>query len=232
MSSDPRTHRLTRHLPVALSFVAGYVDVCAFIALFGLFIAQITGTYIIAGASLVMHDPGLFPKLMAIPVFMAGAAVATMVARMNRRGLVITLAMELVLLAIFLAAGLAGAPTANPDSPANLIAAFAGFSAMGTQSALVRIYFAGAPSTNVMTTTSSQIAIDAADLLLARHRPDNARTEAARKRMRETLPCVGAFLVGAFAGAYAYAFLHWWCIAMAIAIVAAMVVAAWRTERG
>ena len=33
-----------------LSIVAGYVDSCTFLGLFGLFVAQVTGSYVAAGA--------------------------------------------------------------------------------------------------------------------------------------------------------------------------------------
>jgi uncharacterized membrane protein YoaK (UPF0700 family) len=224
--------RVVALVPVALCFVAGYVDVCAFIALFGTFVAQITGTYVIAGAALVTHDPGIVAKLLAIPVFMVGAAVATVIARVSGDThpppLVIALLLEFFLLACFLAGGLAGAASNAPDSAAHLFAAIAGYSAMGVQSALVRIFFVGAPSTNVMTTTTSQIAIDAADVLLAR-RWSIPGGDAARARLIRTLPFVAAFLVGAAAGALAFAALQWWSVAVAIAIVFASAICAWRS---
>ena len=104
MSEERRAPKL-RAVPIALCFVAGYVDACAFIALFGTFIAQITGTYIIAGAALVTHEPGVVTKLLAIPVFMGGAAVATVIARTvsakHPSALVISLLLEFVLLLCF-----------------------------------------------------------------------------------------------------------------------------------
>ena len=49
---------IPRTVPSALSFVAGYVDGCTFLALFGLFVAQATGSFVIAGAQLVVADDG------------------------------------------------------------------------------------------------------------------------------------------------------------------------------
>ena len=231
MNGEGRWPKL-RLLPIALCFVAGYIDACAFIALFGTFVAQITGTYIIAGATLVTHEPGVLTKVLAIPVFMAGAAIATLIARTapgaHPLQLVTSLLLEFVLLLVFLFSGLSAAQTSSPDATGNVIAAIAGFAAMGVQSALVRIFYVGAPSTNVMTMATSQIAIDTTDVLLSRRFPDPARTDAARRRLYETLPHVAAFLVGATAGALAFGSLHWWSVAFAIAIVLATVFGALR----
>lgn len=40
-----------------LSFVAGYVDGCTYLALFGLFVAQVTGSFVLTGAQLVTPSP-------------------------------------------------------------------------------------------------------------------------------------------------------------------------------
>ncbi|MGZ3411735.1 MAG: YoaK family protein [Xanthobacteraceae bacterium] len=219
-------------LPVALCFVAGFIDVCAFIALFGTFVAQITGTYIIAGAVLVTHDPGVIIKLLAIPVFMAGAASATIVSRTlkgsNPPPLVVALFIEFALLTAFLVFIILGSATSDPNSPPHLLAAVAGFAAMGVQSALVRIFYAGVPSTNVMTTATSQIAIDVADVWLARGQRGITHVDAARRRLADTVPHVLAFLVGALAGAAAYAALQWQSVIVALAIVLAAALVAWR----
>ena len=38
-------------VPALLSFVAGYIDSCMFLALFGLFVAQVTGSFVLACSS-------------------------------------------------------------------------------------------------------------------------------------------------------------------------------------
>ena len=43
---------LPKAMPMLLSFVAGYVDSYTYLALFGLFAAQVTGSFVIAGAEL------------------------------------------------------------------------------------------------------------------------------------------------------------------------------------
>src|ERR1700752_4944378 len=73
-------------LPMLLSFVAGYVDSYTYLALFGLFVAQVTGSFIIAGAELVRHDYGVAGKLLAIPAFLAAAAVTAAVIGLPEAG--------------------------------------------------------------------------------------------------------------------------------------------------
>ena len=52
-----------------LSYVAGFVDVLGFVALFGLFTNHVTGNIVMIGGLLTTHADGLIPKLLAIPVF-------------------------------------------------------------------------------------------------------------------------------------------------------------------
>jgi uncharacterized membrane protein YoaK (UPF0700 family) len=74
-------------IPPLLSFVAGYVDGCMYLALFGLFVAQVTGSFVLAGAQLVTRDPSVVVKVIGIPVlFVAGVATTLMVRSMERRG--------------------------------------------------------------------------------------------------------------------------------------------------
>src|SRR5277367_6187105 len=64
-----------RLVPALLSFVAGYVDIYTFLALFGLFVAQVTGSFVTAGAELVTHDLGITGKVLAIVAFLFAAAL-------------------------------------------------------------------------------------------------------------------------------------------------------------
>ena len=58
-----RESPLPKSKPMLLSFVAGYVDSYTYLALFGLFAAQVTGSFVIAGAEFVTHDYGIAGKL-------------------------------------------------------------------------------------------------------------------------------------------------------------------------
>jgi uncharacterized membrane protein YoaK (UPF0700 family) len=223
-----------RAMPILLSFVAGYIDSCTFLALFGLFVAQVTGSFVLAGTQLVTHEQGSLLKLLAIPVFFLAGVATTIIVRRSgpaRSALPATLTLEAALLAGLLAAWLVGAPFSGPNAPAALLASVFGLSAMGVQSALVRLQ--GLPSTNVMTTNTTQLAIDATELALTwrarRAAPADPTLAAdhaqAKARCMVLWPIVLGFLVGTLVGALAYARLDLWCMLFAIVLVAAL--AAW-----
>jgi uncharacterized membrane protein YoaK (UPF0700 family) len=64
---------------VTLSIIAGFLDACTYLALFGLFVAQVTGSFVMIGTRSVSGTSGAM-ALLAIPVFFAGGALATVVA--------------------------------------------------------------------------------------------------------------------------------------------------------
>jgi uncharacterized membrane protein YoaK (UPF0700 family) len=227
-------------VPVLLSLLAGYVDSCTFLALFGLFVAQVTGSFVLAGTQLVEHENGGLVKLTAIPAFFLACVVVTVMAgpaaRRARAALAGALALETVLLAgLFIALRL-GAPIASPNDAAAVCASLCGLAAMGVQSGLVRLLIRGAPSTNVMTTNTSQLAVDATELFLmmrARRRaPDDAALAAEHAQVRERLerlwPVVLGFLAGTIVGALAFAQLRVWSVLAPIALAAALAVWALR----
>jgi uncharacterized membrane protein YoaK (UPF0700 family) len=227
-------------VPVLLSFVAGYVDSCTFLALFGLFVAQVTGSFVLAGTGLVTHDYAVV-KLLAIPVFFLAGVVATVMvrsaARRGRAALPTILVLEAALLAGLLACWLGGRPLSDPNALSVLLASLSGLSAMGIQSALVRLVAKDCPSTNVMTMNTTQLAIDATDFVMSwralRRAPADAETASAYTQVRDRLRGLGTivlgFLVGTITGAVAYQRLDLWCVLVAIAIVLAL--AGWTRGR-
>src|SRR5215510_14125171 len=84
-----------RAVPILLAAVAGFVDACTFLGLFGFFVAQVTGS------------PGAL-ALLAVPLFFAGGVAATLAAiagqAVARSALAAALALETVLLIGFTAA--------------------------------------------------------------------------------------------------------------------------------
>ena len=227
-------------VPALLSFIAGYVDSCTFLALFGLYVAQLTGSFVLVGTETVVHDSGAAIKLFAIPMFgIAGAATTVLVrASRARAALPATLALEAALLVGLVVSWRIGAPFTGRGDAAVFCASLCGLSAMGVQSALVRLLIKGCPSTNVMTTNTTLFAVDATDLVIAwraqRRAPGDAAAAAAYRQVRDRFgmlwPIVLGFVVGTVGGAVAYARLDLWCLLLAIAAVSAL--ALWARTRG
>ena len=229
-----------RIVPALLSFAAGYVDACTFLALFGLYVAQVTGSFVVAGAELVAHDEGFLIKVLAIPVFFAAGVFTTILAQVLRRrghsALVWTLALECALIASLLVLGLLVPFRHEPNAPLTLLAAMLGLSAMGVQSAAVRVLLPGVASTNVMTTNTTLFAIDFGELLLGwygRRKGDAdaaAQFSAARERLADLIPLGLGFLFGTALGAIGYVWLGLWCLVLILAELLALIVWAARRE--
>ncbi len=109
---------------------------------------------------------------------------------------------------------------------------------MGVQSTLVRLLLRGVPQTNVMTGNSTQLAIEATEILYARFRPRRvaadpalaAQVEEARQRFATVFLVLSGFLVGALLGALAYAYAGPWSACLAILVVAGLI--AWSAKHG
>ena len=225
---------LPRAVPMLLSFVAGYVDSYAYLALFGLFAAQVTGSFVIAGAELVRHDTGVAGKLLAIVAFVASAAVtAALIALARARGgapLPWMLGLEAALLAAFVAIILLVPNIAGADDWRGIAAGLFAASAMGAQSVLVRLLMKGIPQTNVMTGNMTQLGIAITDIIVAWRQFAGSRHDSLARREYHTvrdqllivLSVAVGFLVGASAGAIAFMVTGVRGALLAVAIVIAL----------
>ena len=141
------------------------------LTLFGLFAAQVTGSFVIAGAELVRHDAGVAGKLLAIVAFIAAAAItAALIALARERGyapMPWMLALEAVLLAVFVAIIWLGPDVKAATDWPGIIAGLFAACAMGAQSVLVRLLMKGIPQTNVMTGNMTQLGIALTDIVMA-----------------------------------------------------------------
>jgi uncharacterized membrane protein YoaK (UPF0700 family) len=230
-------------MPMLLSFVAGYVDSYTYLALFGLFAAQVTGSFVIAGAELVTHDYGIAGKLLAIIAFIVAAALTAALIGMARDGgraaLPWMLALETVLLAAFVAIILFGPPIKNARDWHGIIAGLFAAMAMGAQSVLVRLLMKGIPQTNVMTGNMTQLGIATTEIILARRRFAHSRHdptavrefEEVRSQLLLVLSIAVGFLVGAACGAVAFAVIGVGGALFSVTIVAALAVWAFYRER-
>jgi uncharacterized membrane protein YoaK (UPF0700 family) len=234
---------LPKAMPMLLSFVAGYVDSYTYLALFGLFAAQVTGSFVIAGAELVTHDYGVAGKLLAIVAFVVAAAITAALIHLARNAgaaaLPSMLALEAALLAAFTAMLLFGPPIKNANDWHGIIAGLVAAGAMGAQSVLVRLLMKGIPQTNVMTGNMTQLGIATTELILAWRRFTHSGHDAAavrdyaavRDQLLTVLSCATGFLTGAAAGAVAFATTNVRGALLAVAIVAALALWALYRER-
>jgi uncharacterized membrane protein YoaK (UPF0700 family) len=222
---------IARGVPTLLGFVAGYVDSCTFLAFNGLFVAQLTGSFVTAGSEFVVSNDGFLIKVLAIPAFFAAGMLTTAIVRAfgvgDRRALVTTLALEASLLV-----GLVGVGVSAASTPATSVAALFGLSAMGVQSALTRLLLREYGSTNVMTSNTTQLSIDLTEVVLAwlrgRHKTPTAigagSDASARDRLTRLAPIMLGFLTGTIAGGLAYVSTGLICLLLAVASVAALAI--------
>src|SRR5215831_2687813 len=107
-------------VPPLLSFTAGFIDSFTVLALFGLFVAQVTGSFVLTAVAIVTNEPGALTKLLAIPVFLLAAVATTVLAvmleRRGRAALAWVLGLECAALTGLLLTALIGAPLADPNA--------------------------------------------------------------------------------------------------------------------
>jgi len=230
-------------VPPVLSFIAGFVDSCTALALFGLFVAQVTGSFVLAAVAFVTNEPGAVTKVLAIPVFLLAAAVTTVLAVvMERRGrspIACCLALESAALTAFAVLALVAAPLTGPNTPTAIAASLLGLFAMGTQSATVRLLMRGVASTNVMTTNTTQVAIDATEVVLTwracRRSPAGSDARAAyltsRARLVALAPIMIGFLLGTIAGTLVYVTVGLWGLVLPLVLMYAVTTWAVRRRR-
>jgi uncharacterized membrane protein YoaK (UPF0700 family) len=227
--------QVPRIVAALLAFAAGIVDVCTYLGLFGLFVAQVTGSFVVVGAQVVRYDPAWPIHILAFPVFfVAGVATAFLAAFAGklRWALIWTLIAELVLIGGFAVAGVRGWPFAQPNARLAIITGALGIAAMGVQSAWVRLLLKGQSSTNVVTTNTSAAALDLAQwagaAFRARRRPDDADATAMRDQAKASTaalwPIFAGFSVGVLFGAVAFNAIGFWTALLPFTTIGAVLV--------
>jgi uncharacterized membrane protein YoaK (UPF0700 family) len=154
-----------------------------------------------------------------------------------RAALAWSFVVECILLIGLLASSVAGMPFRDPDAPDAIIALMFGMTAMGAQSAIVRLLMRGMPSTNVMTTNTTMLAINVAEILLGfieRRKAGpigdlTADYTQARREFAVLLPLGLGFLGGTALGAIAYIKVGLLCVLLVVVPVGSM--AAWYMRR-
>jgi uncharacterized membrane protein YoaK (UPF0700 family) len=202
-----------------LSFNGGFVDTAGFIGLQGLFTAHVTGNFVTLGAALVFGTHGFLAKLLALPEFIIVIALArwlgTFLRARQKPALPVLLGTKVLFLFAFFLIAVALGPFPNSDSPAALLAGFAGVAAMAVQNAAHRVHFPSVPPSTLMTGNTTQAALDGVDLLLGVNR-DDATT--VRIRFIRTLNGICFFALGCAVSAALYLWIGFWCLAVPVVV--------------
>jgi uncharacterized membrane protein YoaK (UPF0700 family) len=225
-----------------LSWVAGFVDTSAFIILFGLFTAHVTGNLALAGNSFVSSDEGsTITRLLMIPTFMGVVALTSLLARYARHQgwsvLSTLLVAEAIALGVFLAVGTHLSPALLLDVQEDLILPMGimGVIAMAIQNALMKEAkdsFKSYIPTTVMTGNTTQLTIDLTQLFVSKFLPSwskapTSEAEEALERMSRFIPTLVGFALGGLASAYFVQMADFWCLVLPLAIVWALAIAAY-----
>lgn len=158
---------------------------------------------------------------------MIGARLAGSRLRVHRRpALPALLAAQLLLLVLGGALAIVLGPFRTGDTWQAIATAMVLVAAMAIQNAAHRVHLGAAPPSTLMTGSTTQLMLDLADVIGARHegRP------AVLARMRSTAVSIGVFAVGCVAAAFAFAVAHMWCFAIPPVLAAASVALHRRTS--
>jgi uncharacterized membrane protein YoaK (UPF0700 family) len=225
-----------------LSWVAGFVDTSAFIILFGIFTAHVTGNIALAGYEFVMADEeSVITHLLMIPAFMVSVAGTSLLARYARKKswpvFAILLATEAVGLTIFLIVGVNLSPSLifSIQDEYILPIGITGVMAMGVQNALMKeakgVFKSYIPTT-VMTGNTTQLTIDLVQVALAKFAPagdEKAAAAAAEslERMGRVIPIILGFALGGLAATYFVLISEtWWSLVLPVIVISFMAVVA------
>jgi uncharacterized membrane protein YoaK (UPF0700 family) len=124
------------------------------------------------------------------------------------------LALHAALLVGYLGLGVGFGPFPDADRALAVFVGMLGVAAMATQNALVRLALTGAPSSAVMTTNITQLAIDLAALAGGRGNPDDLARD--RRQVGVTSLCVVGFVAGCAAGAALECLCGLWALALPV----------------
>jgi len=198
--------------PLLLSVNGGYVDAAGFLALQGLFTSHVTGNFVTAGAAVVFGTTGVAAKLLALPVFAVVVALARILGKAmagqpaRRWAVLLTLQLVLLLIGSILAIGFG--PFANGDAAPAMLTGMVLVSGMAIQNAVHRVHLAAFPPSTIMTGNTTQLVLDAVDVVLMRTGGDLA---ALRGRIGRTAAMVVCFAGGCVAAALTFWLGGMWC---------------------
>ncbi len=188
-------------IATGLSVIAGITDVTSWLLLGGFFSAHVTGNVVVLAADAVDGRAPDVASLLAIPVFVAVAAIATLVTGRvggdDRRRTSVLLGAQAVLLA---AAAVLSFTTSASDAPAAPLAVVIGLcavAAMAAQNTYLHLVHGMSFTTAVM--TGNLVTATVSGITSLRDPSDLA----SRRRWNDTWPIVAGFIVGCLVGAAA-----------------------------
>tara|TARA_R110000787_G_scaffold7925_13_gene26692 strand:+ start:94890 stop:95645 length:756 start_codon:yes stop_codon:yes gene_type:complete len=203
-------YREEQHIPIVLSFIAAFVDVVCYIALFRTFTAFVTGTLIILAAEIIHPDELWIMKVIVVFAFILSLFFWLIFMRQFKQWKylrVVVLTMEAVLLGVFMLSGFLLSPLSGADSPETiLVALFAVFAMAFQNAAMVQIFHQHVPTT-VMTGNFVRFAISVIDIFgsgQAYAEKDKDAVFKTRSQLRHYCYVLAAFSAGALMGAIAY----------------------------
>jgi uncharacterized membrane protein YoaK (UPF0700 family) len=227
-----------------LSWVAGFVDTSAFIILFGIFTAHVTGNIALAGSSFVSSDTETtITRLLMLPTFMVAVALTSLLARYARARnwsvFAVLLTAEAIALGVFLFIGITLSPALLLDVQEEYILpiGMAGVVAMAIQNALMKeskgVFKSYIPTT-VMTGNTTQLTIDLVQYVSAKlakpsdSMPDPAaEAEEALERLGRFFPVIAGFALGGFGAAYFILVSEtWWSLIFPLIVISTLAIAA------
>lgn len=223
-----------------LSLVAGFVDTSAFIILFGIFTAHVTGNIALAGAAFVdEEEESTLTRLLMIPVFMLSVAMTSLLARYARRKqwpvFAVLLTAEAIALSLFLVISASLTPALILDVQEEYIfpIGMSGVVAMAIQNTLMKeakVFKSYIPTT-VMTGNTTQLTIDLVQLIEAKFGADEqSEKEAAEawERISRYLPVIIGFASGGVAAAFLILVSEsWWTLVFPVIIITILAIAAY-----
>lgn len=188
-------------LSLILSFLSGYVDTAVFVHMKGLFVAHVTGNFVLLGATIAgasaEHGGSATLQLIAFPIFFLSAALAAVIAgrvgKDRQTPVLLWLATALI--------GGVGALAFAPGSSEAVLAMLL-VTAMGMLNAAHRMDGTLGPPFTVMTGNVTAVAIETARVLHLARREREGPVGAPARAM---LVLVAGFGVGCALGAVAQA---------------------------
>ncbi len=222
-------------LPVMLSFISAFVDAICYLGLFRTFTAFITGTLIVLATEVVQTDGEFVTKIVVTVSFIASLFVWVLLIQhlFDRRNLrTILLATEAILLALYMICGVLLSPLSGADSAETIVLAIVAVLAMSLQNAVMVLILHAHMPTTIMTGNLTRFIINTIDFFGlgktdAPH--DREAIFKTRRQLRHYSFVLGAFLVGALAGAYGY--VQWGFLVLACPVLLLLALAVWCFDR-